>query len=196
MSKKLSYILRHGATSAGLKVRQDGFVRVNDLLSLKDFQSYNLESLQRIVAEDEKKRYKMIIDDESGDFYIRANQGHSLEIEGIQDDLMLTRITEPFPMCFHATYQKNMESIKTTGLKVMNRKHIHLSASLESRSGKRAGCDTLIHIDMKKAMEDGIVFYRSDNDVLLTSGIDGVLPPRYFLKMEAFLSLMSQRNTE
>jgi 2'-phosphotransferase len=175
MCKKLSYILRHGATSVGLKVRQDGFVRVKDLLGLKDFQSYNLESLQRIVAEDEKKRYKMMMD-ESGEFYIRANQGHSF---GIKDDLMLTRITEPLPTCFHATYQHNMESIKTTGLKVMNRKHIHLSASLDSKSGKRAGCDRLIYIDMKKAMEDGIVFYRSENDVILTSGIDGVLPPRY-----------------
>jgi hypothetical protein len=60
MCKKLSYILRHGATSVGLKVREDGFVRVKDLLGLKDFQSYNLESLQRIVAEDEKKRYRIL----------------------------------------------------------------------------------------------------------------------------------------
>jgi len=184
MCKKLSYILRHGATLAGLKVRKDGFIRVKDLLSLKDFQSYNIESLQRIVTEDEKNRYKMIID-ESGDFYIRANQGHSLEIEGIQDDLILTRITEPLPTCFHTTYQENMESIHTTGLKVMNRRHIHMSSSLESRSGKRAGCDRLIYIDMKKAMEDGIVFYRSDNDVILTLGIKGVLSSDYFLKIEA-----------
>lgn len=33
-SKTLSYILRHGAAKEGLKLRSDGFVRVEDLVSL------------------------------------------------------------------------------------------------------------------------------------------------------------------
>merc|ERR1712032_1747233 len=31
-------------------------------------------------------------------------------------------------------------------------------------------------------MEDGVVFYRSKNDVILTQGFDGWLPVKYFAK--------------
>ena len=180
MCRKLSYMLRHGASLAGLHIRPDGFIKVNDLLSHKDFRSFSVDSLQTIVVTDDKNRYKLIKD--SGEFYIRANQGHS--VEGIQDDLMLTPITTPLQTCFHATYQKYIEAIKATGLSVMNRKHIHMSTSLDSKSGKRANCDILIYIDMEKAMNDSITFYKSDNDVILTSGINGILHPKYFQKIE------------
>jgi 2'-phosphotransferase len=33
LSKSLSYILRHGALKEGLKIRPDGFVRVDDIVS-------------------------------------------------------------------------------------------------------------------------------------------------------------------
>ena len=34
ISKALSYILRHGAAKEGLKMRPDGFVRVDDIVRL------------------------------------------------------------------------------------------------------------------------------------------------------------------
>jgi hypothetical protein len=37
-----------------------------------------------------------------------------------------------------------------------------------------------IIIDMEKALADGIEFYRSSNDVILTEGVDGVLESKYF----------------
>jgi 2'-phosphotransferase len=179
MCKKLSYMLRHGAINAGLHVRSDGFVKVNDLLSHKDFRSFTIDSLQTIVLTDEKNRYSL--QNENGTFYIRANQGHSHIVgKEIKDDVLLKQITSPIETCFHATYKKYLESIKKTGLKVMNRKHIHMATSLDSKSGKRSNCDTLIYIDMKKAMKDDIIFYRSENDVVLTCGINGVLSPQYF----------------
>jgi 2'-phosphotransferase len=177
-------MLRHGAQIAGLHVRSDGYVKVKDLLSHKDFRSFSVDSLQTIVVTDEKNRYKLM--NESGEFYIRANQGHSFE--GIQDNLLLTPIITPFKTCFHATYQKFLESIKATGLSVMKRKHIHMSTSLDSKSGKRSNCDTRIYIDMEKAINDGIIFYLSDNDVILTSGVDGILSPKYFEKIEKIAS--------
>lgn len=44
----------------------------------------------------------------------------------------------------------------------------------------RRTCDVYITVDMFTAIKDGIDFYISSNNVILTEGIDGVLPPKYF----------------
>lgn len=40
-----------------------------------------------------------------------------------------------------------------------------------------------IEIDMPAAIKDGINFYVSSNNVILTEGVDGVLSPKYFKKV-------------
>jgi 2'-phosphotransferase len=47
----------------------------------------------------------------------------------------------------------------------------------------RGSCDVIIQIDMGAAIKDGIDFFISTNSVILTEGIDGVLSPKYFLKV-------------
>lgn len=44
----------------------------------------------------------------------------------------------------------------------------------------RSSCNVFIYIDTAKALEGGIEFLRSANGVILTSGKDGVLEPKYF----------------
>lgn len=67
----------------------------------------------------------------------------------------------------------------------MSRNHIHFAPGMpkdkEVISGMRNSCDVIIQIDMFKAIKDGINFYISANNVILTEGIDGTLPPKYFL---------------
>ena len=46
-SKILSYILRHGATKEGLKVRTDGFVRVDELVRSPSAERHHLRDLNR-----------------------------------------------------------------------------------------------------------------------------------------------------
>lgn len=48
-------------------------------------------------------------------------------------------------------------------------------------SGMRTNCEVVIEINMVKAIKEGhILFYISENRVILSSGIDGVLPSKYF----------------
>lgn len=47
----------------------------------------------------------------------------------------------------------------------------------------RGTCDIIIEIDMESAMKDGIEFFISANNVILTEGIDGLLPAKYFKKV-------------
>jgi 2'-phosphotransferase len=49
----------------------------------------------------------------------------------------------------------------------------------------RESAQVLIYIDMQKALEAGILFFLSDNGVVLTEGdVRGFLSPEYFLQVE------------
>lgn len=176
LSKTLSYRLRHDPT-----VERDpqGFVAV-ELLHVPNV---TLEIIQRIVRESDKQRFAL--EERADGWYIRANQGHSKDVAvQLSDSEMLKKLTEPMEGVFHGTYRKFLPSIQQEGLKVMTRKHIHMAKSRTAISGQRASCDVFIYIDMAAAMQDGIVFYESDNGVILTEGIHGVLPPIYFKQIE------------
>jgi len=69
----------------------------------------------------------------------------------------------------------------------MTRNHIHFAPGLPKEegviSGMRGSCDIIIEIDLELAMKDNIKFFISTNHVILTEGIDGVLPPKYFKRI-------------
>lgn len=43
-------------------------------------------------------------------------------------------------------------------------------------SGMRQSCNMIIEIDLPSALKDGISFFESKNKVILSAGINGVLP--------------------
>ncbi|XP_010423855.1 PREDICTED: tRNA 2'-phosphotransferase 1-like isoform X1 [Camelina sativa] len=184
------------ATELRLNMRVDGFVKVGDLLKLNlktsaNFQlkSHTIDEIREAVRRDNKQRFSLL-EEEDGELLIRANQGHS--ITTVESEQLLKPILSPedAPVCVHGTYRKNLESILASGLKRMNRMHVHFSCGLptdgEVISGMRRNVNVLIFLDMKKALEDGIAFYMSDNKVILTQGIDGVVPVDYFHKIESW----------
>lgn len=66
----------------------------------------------------------------------------------------------------------------------MSRNHIHFAVGYPGEkdviSGMRKTCDIYIEIDIVQAIKDGIDFFLSANNVVLSPGINGVLPPKYF----------------
>jgi hypothetical protein len=60
-------------------------------------------------------------------------------------------------------------------------KYIHMA--MASPSIKRHNTNYVIYIDMEKAMNDGIIFYE-ENGEILTEGIDGIFPARYFSSID------------
>jgi 2'-phosphotransferase len=184
-SKTMSWLLRHGIDQTGLNMDEEGYVKVSDMLKLDQFKGCALEIVQEIVATDNKNRYTLKV--VNGAEYIRANQGHSQHIaKKLHADKYLQKIETPLDMCVHGTYTRHIGDIQSSGLNRMSRQYIHMANGLpgEVKSGARNSCNVFIHIDMKKAMDDGIVFYLSDNDVILTEGINGVLDPKYFKKVD------------
>jgi 2'-phosphotransferase len=102
---------------------------------------------------------------------------------------LLKPIEDPtlYPTVIHGTYTKFWKLIKEGGLNRMARNHIHFAPGMPKEegviSGMRGTCDIHIEIDMEGAIKDGVKFYISSNNVILTEGIDGVLSPKYFKKV-------------
>eukprot|EP00762_Andalucia_godoyi_P005582 ANDGO_00551.mRNA.1 Putative tRNA 2'-phosphotransferase len=186
ISKTMSYLLRHGATKEGLAIADDGFMHVDDLLSHRNLKSLQVTRviLEHVVASDSKGRYEF---DASRD-RIRATQGHSIQLDGIEKDyVLLTQETIP-AIVVHGTYSHLLPAISQEGLKRFSRMFIHFATGIHGdvsvKSGMRNNVDVYIYVDTHGAMRDGIQFFLSSNGVVLSSGVNGVLDPKYFARIE------------
>jgi len=184
LSKKLAYILRHGAAKEGIEMQSNGFCKVKDILALKKIKHarYTLEHIKYIVDNNDKKRYALKEID--GVVYIRANQGHSVEVEDLELKEIKSLDDLPNKTILHGTYYNSWETIKKEGLNKMNRTHIHFAiGDVDDNkvvSGRRNSCQVLIYLNVEKCLQDKIPLLLSANNVVLSTGIDGVIPPKYF----------------
>jgi len=169
VSKFLSKHLRHAPEDLGLTLQTGGWVRVEDLLAGCEGANFRISwaELREVVEKNDKKRFSF---DETGE-RIRANQGHSTEV-----DLQLTPRTPP-DVLYHGTAVQSVADVLRTGLKRMSRHHVHLSTCVETATavGKRHGRPVILRVDAAAMSRDGLTFYRSDNGVWLVDEI----PPRY-----------------
>ena len=164
-SKFLSLILRHKPEAINLKLDNNGWANVDDLLK-KSKSKINLsfKELEFVVKTNNKKRFSFNEDKTK----IRANQGHSLK----NVDLELEN-TKPPQFLYHGTVNKFIESIKKIGLQKMNRQHVHLSKDIETANnvGSRRGKPVILSIQTLEMYNDGFEFYCSKNGVWLTDNI-------------------------
>ena len=190
LSRKLIGILRHGASKRGIHINQNGEALISEILKQPDFKDISIQQILEIVANCPKQRFK-ISDDQ---LYIKANQGHSIKINA---DKCMTKLTphnlkehqiDP-NIIVHGTYFDSWTLIKNSeGLSRMARQHIHFGIEIpedgEVISGMRKSCQVIIYLDIIRAMEAGIVFYLSDNKVVLSEGNSrGFIPKEYFSKI-------------
>lgn len=184
-SKYFTKILRHSAEEENIELDQDGFALVDDLLKKPFLNNLSKDDVKEMVDTCSKKRFKIKYNS-SGGLIIAANQGHSIKIHSsLLTPLNLDNID--FDYIIHGTYYKVLDSIKRKGLSKMNRVHIHFSTKLPEDgviSGMRKSCQVYVLVDIKKAINDGYNFYKSENDVILTEGNkDGYILPKYIYKI-------------
>ena len=174
ISKYLSKHLRHQPERLGLELLPGGWVEVNKLLAAASANGFeiSLADLQQVVATNDKQRFAF---NESGDL-IRANQGHSIEI-----DLQLPVQTPPNTL-YHGTHVKAITAILESGLQKMSRHHVHLTTDLNMafKVGGRRGESVLLAIDTLAMIADGYSFYRTENDVWLVDAV----PPKYLTQLD------------
>jgi 2'-phosphotransferase len=159
VSRKVSWLLRHGASSEGLKLGKGGYVSVADALNTRALKSLKItfDELKEVVAKNDKQRFSMIAasaldtvpeeadlseeapaqqvdmtSDDPNDFLIRANQGHSIKVD---TEGLLTPITREAgnvpATVVHGTDERAWALIlKGGGLRRMARNHIHFASGL------------------------------------------------------------------
>src|SRR5262245_40809225 len=159
VSKYLSKHLRHQPERLGLTLAPGGWVGIDQLLAAcaRNRFPVSREELDEVVTTSDKQRFAV---DETGT-RIRANQGHSVEI-----DLQLTP-AEPPPTLYHGTPDQNLESIHRNGLLKMSRHHVHLSpnAATAIKVGARRGRPVVLEVDAAATRQAGFEFFCSANNV-------------------------------
>lgn len=174
ISKFLSYILRHKPDAIALDISIDGWVKIDELISAakKDGWPIDEEIINEVVKSNSKQRFSFSDDG----LYVRANQGHSIEIElGLKPQI-------PPDILFHGTVEKFVANINNEGLKKMKRHHVHLYTNKNDACnvGSRRGRPVIFSVDSKSMFEDGLSFFLSKNGVWLT----GYVCPKYIKREE------------
>jgi len=166
ISKFLSLILRHSPGTIHLTMDNNGWADIDELIiNANKYKKKQLtfELIKMIVETNDKQRF--IISDDGK--RIRANQGHSIQI-----DLELESKTPP-DILYHGTTDRFLDSILKDGLKPMSRQYVHLSQNEETALavGKRHGKPIVVSIMAKTMYEEGYKFYLSENNVWLVDNV-------------------------
>jgi putative RNA 2'-phosphotransferase len=173
-SKKLSWLLRHGAAEAGLPMDAAGWAAADDVMRLLRI---SRSALEEQVARNTKRRLQLVDD------RIRCCQGHStatmpVTLEALEDSWMLYRGAG---LIWHGTNLSALPGIEQTGLKALRRTHVHLAEALDSTVGKRSKVAVMLAVCPQRQASAGFPVFASPNGVLLTrrvprSCIVGVRP--------------------
>jgi putative RNA 2'-phosphotransferase len=171
ISKFLSLVLRHKPEEIDLKLDENGWADVEELIDKvnKRAMKLDLETLDYVVETNSKKRFAFN-DDKTK---IRASQGHSIEI-----DLGLEPVQPP-EFLYHGTAKANIDSIKLDGIVKRSRQHVHLSIDSETAHmvGSRHGSPHILRIKALEMHNDRYKFYLSANKVWLTDEV----PVKYII---------------
>lgn len=173
LSKFLSLILRHQPERFGLKLDEEGWASLPEVLEilqgLPNFRWATRADVMEVVEKgsgDDKRRFEVVGE------RIRARYGHTVPLRA-----ELPACTPP-PRLYHGTSPRALNHIRQEGLRPMRRQYVHLSADRETaaRVGARhAPNPVILTIRAAEAAEAGILFHQADESTYLARAI----PPEF-----------------
>lgn len=164
ISKNLSYWLRHHPEDIGITLGKDGWVEIRELLEKASSKLlFDFNELKEVVKTNDKQRFSMSEDLCS----IRANQGHSIDVEIKFEEVI------PPPILYHGAPVGVIPNIMKDGLNKMKRHHVHLSVDKDTAAkvGSRRGKFEILEIEAMRMRADGYKIYISDNGVYLVDEV-------------------------
>lgn len=167
ISKFLSLILRHKPETIRITLDNHGWTNLNQLIEKSNQYEpeyeLTIKKIIEVVNTNEKKRFTISEDQ----LYIRASQGHSLNI-----DLKLKPSIPP-EVLYHGTAERFLSKIMHEGLKPQERQYVHLSANPNTaiEVGKRYGKPILLKIQALLMHKDNHILYLAENGVWLAKAV-------------------------
>lgn len=161
-SKRVSWLLRHGAPEQGIPMDAAGWVAVADVLRALRMSEAQLDA---VVGQNDKLRFER-----QGE-RIRACQGHSaagLSLEALEASWAPFEGAGPV---FHGTSVDAALSIAREGVSAQARSHVHLAPSRQSKVGKRWNVDVLLVVAPERVRAHGLALFESPNGVILARRI-------------------------
>jgi putative RNA 2'-phosphotransferase len=167
LSKLVSYILRHKPEEYDITLDSEGWVEIGELIHQiskrhKHFNGIDHQIFEEITKSSGKQRFEIKAD------RIRAFYGHSIESKIAREQ------TCPPQVLFHGTPNQTASIILLEGLKAMNRQNVHLSSDKKTAEvvAKRWHSEyQILKVDAKKAFNDGIAFYKGNENIWLADFI-------------------------
>ncbi len=177
LSKTLSYALRHAPQKFGIVLDEEGWTDLETLLAVlrqrrRDWANLQSADVLDMMAETLAKQNKQRFEVQEGN--IRALYGHSTKQK------IAKASVEPPAILYHGTARKTVPLIETSGLKVMGRQYVHLSADVETAKmvGQRRDFKAIIlQVKALEAYQNGIAFYTEPNGIWLSEPI----PPSFII---------------
>ncbi|GAA4275963.1 RNA 2'-phosphotransferase [Aquimarina mytili] len=163
--KLISYWLRHKPEDENIILDEFGWANIKDILAA--LKANNIQSTQNDLIELSNSFNKIRWKIDELNHKIKATHGHSICI------LQELESQTPPEVLYHGTATKFLESIMANGLKSKQRQYVHLSEAIDMAKdvGSRHGKPFIIEINTKKLIEEGWKFYKTEQNVWLTSEI-------------------------
>ena len=183
ISHSMSKVLRH---KAPVGIQKDGYLALGKLIDRPYMieRNVSVDDVYNIAnggGGNDKLRFQLRKLFGGKTEAIRESQGHPLRC-GVDADVLPP--AEDVCYVVHGASLNAAKNISRVGLSRGDRVRIHFYAC--NRNGNirgyhrvRSGSQAIVIVAANAAREAGIKFYRSNNDVILPAGIDGVIPPRF-----------------
>ena len=168
LGRIIAGVLRHFPEKLGVMIDGHGWVDISKFVeaigvSRSGFHWLRNHHIEAIALTDPKGRYQI----DGG--MIRATYGHTIDVS--LDDLPVADIK----YFYYPVTEEEIDIILEGGLNPIDRKHVHLSGSIEKaiEAGKvRTDEPLILKIDGAKAKKDGVKIYHAGRDVYITDHID------------------------
>jgi RNA:NAD 2'-phosphotransferase (TPT1/KptA family) len=179
--KDFRYQLRHKTTWTQMQMSADGFVEVNLLLNVfkqMKKQHCNIDDIKRILSLEEYPRFALI-EYNPGRFKIKANHGHSIQRINAWNWAHWKLETKMQVLAYRCNYPQ-WTKLRKNGWKKDRNTFNFIDPNDKVTKITR---EIEISIDAVAAREDGIKFFVvPENDLIVTEGLKGRFPLKYFIK--------------
>jgi putative RNA 2'-phosphotransferase len=178
LSKTISHALRHEPWKYELELDEEGWVDIQELLSVlraleKKWENLDENDLTEMIRRSSKQRHEL----KNGK--ICALYGHSTP------NKLLKQLAEPPEILYHGTLPEIASVICEEGLKPMGRHYTHLSIDIETAKQvgyRKSRKPKILVIRAKEAYLSGIPFYIGNKNVWLANDIPSKYVDGFSLK--------------